>query len=139
MTRVDFYLLSNNDPNAVICRLIDKAYQRGHRVFVFADTIQNAQRIDEALWTFRDDSFIPHLMQNEGPEPPPPVQLGCEEPSRHFSDILVNISGKIPTWYKRFQRVLEIVPGEETAKVASRERYREYRAAQCELQTHSIE
>ena len=140
MTRIDFYLLASAEvkPLDIICRLIDKAYQRGHRLFVYTETMPEAEMIDEALWTFRDDSFIPHLLQNEGSFPPPPVQLGPQEPSSHFNDILVNCHTQIPSWFHRFNRVLEIVPEEETAKVASRERYRQYRAAQCEVMTHNL-
>ena len=140
--RVDFYLLSNNEPDAVglvACRLLEKAYQRGHRVFVFCDSKENAERLDELLWTYKEDSFIPHNLQGEGPEPPPPVQIGyCAEP-RGFNDILLNMSPTIPDYFARFQRVMEIVAADDTAKEISRNHYREYRSKQCALHTHNIE
>ncbi len=138
--RVDFYLLTGEtqDPLLIVCRLLEKAYLRGHKVFVYSASKQEAENLDELLWTFKDNSFIPHNLQGEGPEPPPPIQIGYGEEPRGFDDILVNLRPEIPPFYSRFRRVIEIVANEETAKESSRSRYREYRAKKCDLQTHNI-
>ena len=141
-TRVDFYLLNDNhdqDVWFVACRLLEKAYQRGHRVFVFCDKKEHAEHLDELLWTYKNDSFIPHHLQGEGPEPPPPVQIGYGDEPRGFSDILLNMSTIIPSYFSRFRRVMEVVAANEQAKDISRNHYREYRAKQCDLHTHHIE
>lgn len=140
--RVDFYLLEDNEPHAVwhvACRLLEKAYQRGHRVFVYCDNQSDAEHLDELLWTYKDDSFIPHNLQGEGPEPPPAVQIGFEAEPRGFSDILLNMSNTIPPWSSRFRRIMEIVSAQDAAKEISREHYREYRSKQCDLHTHHID
>jgi len=121
------------------CRLLEKAYLRGHSVFVYCDTQEQAERIDELLWTFRDDSFIPHNLQGEGPEPPPPVQIGYQQEPRGFNDILLNLSDHIPAFYPRFRRVMQLVSNNEESKELSRVHYRDYRSKQCELHTHPIE
>ncbi|KTD32819.1 DNA polymerase III subunit chi [Legionella nautarum] len=139
--RVDFYLLANNDEQAkclLACRLLEKAYLRGHRVFVYCNNQQEAETLDELLWTFKDNSFIPHNLQGEGPEPPPPIQIGYRDEPRGFNDILLNLATEIPGFYPRFRRVIEIVSNDEAAKELSRAHYREYRAKHCELQTHEI-
>lgn len=141
-TRVDFYLLSNPSVDAVellACRLLEKAYLRGHRVFVFCETKTQAEALDERLWTFKDDSFIPHNLQGEGPEPPPAVQLGYGPEPRGFNDILLNLSTTIPTYATRFRRVMEIIAANEAAKAIGRNHYREYRAKQCEMHTHPMD
>ena len=140
--RVDFYLLNGDQPEAiwlVACRLLEKAYLHGHRVFVYCESQDDAERLDELLWTYRDDSFIPHNLQGEGPEPPPPVQIGYRTEPRGFNDILLNMSPTIPDYFARFQRVMEIVAADDTAKEISRNHYREYRSKQCALHTHNIE
>jgi DNA polymerase III subunit chi len=139
--RVDFYLLSRSDVQArwlLACRLLEKAYLRGHRVFVHCHNQQEAEHLDELLWTFKDNSFIPHNLEGEGPEPPPPVQIGYRLEPRGFNDILLNLALKIPSFYLRFCRVIEIVTNDESAKEISRSHYREYRANQCVLQVHEI-
>lgn len=141
-TRVDFYLLASNEADArglVACRLLEKAYYKGHRIFVFCTNQHQAEYIDELLWTFRDDSFVPHNLQGEGPEPPPPIQIGYDKEPRGFNDILLNFSATIPPFYSKFKRVIELVANDETEKELSRANYKEYRAKGCELHTHNID
>ncbi|WP_133130018.1 DNA polymerase III subunit chi [Legionella yabuuchiae] len=140
--RVDFYLLEHNQPQGewlLACRLLEKAYLRNHRVFVFCNSQQDAECLDELLWTFKDDSFIPHNLQGEGPEPPPPIQIGYRDEPRGFNDILLNLATSIPPFAARFKRIIEIVAANEEAKEISREHYRHYRSNRCELYTHNID
>ncbi|WP_058533250.1 DNA polymerase III subunit chi [Legionella saoudiensis] len=139
--RVDFYLLESDQDHArwlIACRLLEKAYHRGHRVYVYCNNQQDAELIDELLWTFKEDSFIPHNLQGEGPEPPPPIQIGYGQEPRGFNDILLNLSTQIPAFYTKFKRVMELVSNREIEKEQSRIHYREYRAKGCELHTHPI-
>lgn len=139
--RIDFYLLNETAPDALwltACRLLEKAYLKQHRVFVYCANQQDAEHLDELLWTFKPDSFIPHHLQGEGPEPPPPIQIGYSDDPKGFSDILFNLSPTLPTFLKRFQRVIEIVSADEAAKAISRDHFREYRKMGLEPQTHSI-
>ena len=140
--RVDFYLLNNNDAEAswlLACRLLEKAYMRGHRIFVYCNNQSHAEKLDELLWTFKDDSFIPHNLQGEGPEPPPPVQIGYQQEPRGFNDILLNMADEIPSFYTRFKRIIELVANDETSKELSRVHYREYRSKKCDLHTHTMD
>ena len=141
LIRVDFYLLTAPEPQAmwlIACRLLEKAHQRGHRVFVYCENKKDAEHLDELLWSFKDDSFIPHHLQGEGPEPAPPVQIGYGAEPRGFNDLLLNLSSTIPPYYSRFRPIMEIVAENDTAKEISRQHYREYRAKQCELHTHKM-
>lgn len=140
--RVDFYLLKNDPPEArwlIACRLLEKAYLRGHRVFVFCENEADAKHVDELLWTYKEESFIPHNLQGEGPEPPPAVQIGYGQEPRAFNDILLNLAQSIPSFHSRFRRIMEIVQDDEAAKEISRAHYREYKAKRFELHTHEIE
>lgn len=140
--RVDFYLLADNQPDAlwlVACRLIEKAYSRGHRVYIHCESQKDALLLDELLWTFRDDSFIPHNLQGEGPEPPPPVQIGFGKEPRGFNDILLNLASEIPSFHARFKRIIELVSNIEEEKEQSRIHYKEYRNKGYELNTHHLE
>ena len=140
--RVDFYLLKSDqhhDRWLYACRLLAKAYAKKHTVFVFSKNKQDAELIDELLWTFKEDSFIPHNLQGEGPVPPPAIQIGYEREPRGFNDILLNLSGSIPPFYSKFKRIMELVLNLEPEKEQSRLLYREYKADGCELYTHQID
>ncbi len=141
--RVDFYLLADNhnQPDSVglvACRLLEKAYFKGHRIFVHCANEHDAHHIDELLWTFKESSFIPHNLQGEGPEPPPPVHIGFSKEPRGFNDILLNLAAEIPVFYNKFKRIIEIVPPNEEQKALSRRRYQHYRAQGCTIHTHNV-
>lgn len=139
--RVDFYLLDSAEPDVrwmIACRLVEKAYQRGHTVYVQCDHQLDAELLDERLWTFKPDRFIPHNLQGEGPEPPPPVQIGYGKEPRGFDDILINLSKEIPVFAAKFQRVMELVLNNALEKEMSRVRYKQYRAQQCQMHVHEI-
>lgn len=139
-TRIDFYLLQNEEPKAHLffaCELLEKAYLLKHSVFVYCKNQQESEDLDELLWTFKEESFIPHNLQGEGPIPPPPIQIGFSQP-QGFDDILLNLSDEIPEFFFRFRRVMELVRNEETAKEKSRAHFREYRLKNCELFTHNL-
>lgn len=141
--RVDFYLLKTdqlNECHLLACRLLEKAYLLGHQVFVLCSNEQEALTIDETLWTFKENSFIPHNLQGEGPEPPPAIQIGFDSlnPPRGFNDMLLNLSPIVPAFYNRFKRIAEIVLNSEDAKSISRAHYRFYRDQKSVLHTHEI-
>lgn len=139
---VNFYLLKNEQPAAkwlVACRLTEKAYLKGHRVYVHCTNQQDAEYLDEMLWAFKEDSFIPHNLQGEGPEPPPPVQIGFNKEPRGFEDILINLAHDVPSFFMKFKRIMEIVSHNEQEKERSRAHYRIYKQRGCDLHTHPLE
>lgn len=139
--RVDFYLLESIQADAkwlIACRLLEKAYLKGHKVYVHCNKKEEAEYLDELLWTFKNDSFIPHNLQGEGPAFPPPIQLGFAHQPKGFNDILMNLSQELPPFFSRFKRVIEIVSNVETEKQNSRTLYKLYRSRGCDLHTHAI-
>jgi DNA polymerase-3 subunit chi len=139
--RVDFYLLTSRQSEArwlVACRLLEKAYLKGHQVYVHCDNQQDAETLDELLWTFKDDSFIPHNLLGEGPQKPPPIQLGYGKSPKGFHDILLNLSRDIPSFFTQFKRVMELVCDIESEKEQGRSHFKEYKSKKCQLFTHSI-
>lgn len=139
--QADFYLLdsdSHKEKLLFACRLLEKAYKLGHRVFVYCNDLQETEALDELLWTFKPESFIPHNIQGEGPEPPPVIQLGFNNEPRGFDEILLNLQSEIPFFYKKFTRIMEIVSADEDCKDRSRKRYKEYKNQGVSIKTHNI-
>ena len=139
MTRVDFYILEGHADNAELfaCRLVEKAFGQGHRIYIHVGDAQAAERTDQLLWTFRAGSFVPHGRQG-GEDDGTPVQIGFGgEPVGH-DDVLVNLNAEVPPFFSRFQRVVELVSGDEENRRIARERYRFYRDRGYELETHTI-
>ncbi len=139
--RIDFYLIEHPEVGSrelLACRLLEKAYAKGHQIFVYCNDKLHAEALDELLWQFRPDSFIPHNLQGEGPEPPPPVQIGYGQKPRGFYDILINLADTIPDFHQGFKRIIEIVGMDEQEKILARNHYRQYRQWGYELNTHAL-
>ena len=140
--KIDFYLIQDNAPQSAwlfSCRLIDKAYQAGHRIFVYLDHQADAYAFDELLWSFDPQSFIPHHIQGEGPNPPPPVQIGHPPHGQpKINDVLINLSNTIPSFYSQFRRICEIVGPQEEQKTRKREHYRTYQQIQKKIYIHQV-
>lgn len=130
MTRVDFYGLpeqATGDRFVVACRLVDKAYGQGHRVYVHTASEQEARHLSRLLWTFRQNSFIPHGLPGEVDGQLTPVLIGWERDPEEENDVLLNLTAQVPAFFRRFQRVLEPIDGDAEARRGGRERFRFYR------------
>jgi len=60
MTEVLFYHLQNMSLENVLPPLLEKSLERGWRVVVQSTSPERAEALDAHLWTYRDDSFLPH-------------------------------------------------------------------------------
>jgi DNA polymerase-3 subunit chi len=138
---ITFYVLADTDPGkrlTTACRIIEKAYQQKHSIYVHAASRQEAEQLDELLWSFRADAFIPHHLVGEGPTPPPPVRIGWERIPPEASDLLVNLHADAPPEPKRFRRIVEIVGGEEPMREAARQHWRQYKQQGYAVASHNL-
>ena len=136
MTRIDFHF---NAPDKLhyASRLVRKVYRSGRRVVVYGDPAAIAE-LDRVLWTFSPLDFIPHV----GPADPlagrTPVILCSEPADTPHTDVLVNLSGRTPPFFSRFERMVEVVTPDEPDRAGARERWRFYRDRGYPLESHDL-
>ena len=141
MTEVDFYILDSNDVRQraqFACRLTDKAYRLGHRVYIHTASPEQTRELDDLLWTFQQNSFIPHAVFQANGDNTPPVQLGHDGEPDASHAVLINLAAEVPLFFSRFERVAELVNGEESVRRQSRRRYSFYKERGYPLRTHEI-
>jgi DNA polymerase III subunit chi len=142
VTRVDFYLLaerSAGDRYLLGCRLTEKAFAQGHQVFLNATDRTEAEKLDRLLWTFRQQSFIPHGLVSTADPALTPVLIGWDNQMPEVKeDVLINLSPEVPAFFSRFDRVLEPIDGQPQVREGARARYRFYRDRGYPLQHHEI-
>jgi DNA polymerase-3 subunit chi len=141
MTRVDFYILQDNRPNTqqlFACKLTEKAYKQGHKVYINTASGQQLKQLDDLLWTFRDGSFLPHGCYAAEDTGEQPILLGHAIEPDGPSDVLVNLANNIPTFFSRFNRVAELVGGDDAEREAARERFRFYKDRGYTMNTHKL-
>ncbi|MBI3283596.1 MAG: DNA polymerase III subunit chi [Burkholderiales bacterium] len=137
MTRIDFH--SNvADKIAYTCRLIRKARAADCKIVVFHHDFTQLQRLNEALWTFSEADFLPHVMLDDPLAELTPVILSADDAAEcpHY-ELLINLSSATPGNFLRFERMIEIVSDEEQDRLAGRERYRAYQQ-QGHALTHTV-
>lgn len=141
-----FYVLTQaNEPSSHLpahfdlgAKLAAQQYRAGKRVFIYIDNQQDAHLIDQHLWEFDADSFVPHNLQGEGPRAGAPVEIGNMPPVAQRS-VLINLATALPDFIRRFEQVFDFVPLDETAKQAGRERFKQLKALGVQPQTQQID
>ena len=83
MTEIRFYHLQRRSLDSALPELLTKSLERGWRCVVQATSAERLQALDAHLWTFRDDSFLPHgTAQDPQPEDQPVyLTTGPENPN----------------------------------------------------------
>jgi DNA polymerase-3 subunit chi len=135
MTRIDFYLV-RGDELLFACRLISLIYRKGHKIHVQTSSIEYAKSLDEKLWSFSEDSFIPHSLKED--QLNAPIKICTETDSPEHKDVFVNLSGSTPIFFSRFDRVAEVVPEKESDRSAARKAYSFYKERGYEVRFHEM-
>lgn len=143
--QVDFYIIGANAPDATFrtaCRVAEKAWQMGHRVYIHTDSPRTAAAMDDLLWTFRQESFVPHGLHGDTRDPgdlaATPVLIGSGDAPDMDLDVLINLAEAVPLFIERSRRIAEIVGAGEDERRAGRERYRNYRDRGFDIRQHDI-
>ncbi len=137
MTRVDFH---SKVPDKLLyaCRLIRKARTAGMKVVVYLQDAPQLSQFDQALWTFSEQDFIPHVVAGDELAAQTDVIMSCDASDElPHHQILVNLSTQTPDHFARFERMFEIVSTDEQDLTAGRGRYKHYQNRGCAL-THFV-
>ena len=126
MTRIDFYQL---DPgrhlyDQVVCQLCQKAWDNRQLTLLLTCNRQQSQHLDQVMWTFVDDSFVPHDSEEINGFTTP-ILIHDNPTPRGDRQLLINLSTSVPEYFAQFDRVIELVTEEN--KSQAREHYSFYK------------
>ncbi len=142
-TIVDFYLLSSDQEDslvAFICKLCEKVLHQGLYVYINCPQPSLAIRLDQQLYAFRPDSFLPHKVTDPADEAPEqvknyPILIGQTEQYPTAERVILNLATDI---YEQVPRIGEFVLNAPEAKQISRQKYQAYKARGYTVRTHQI-
>lgn len=140
MTRVDFYVLPDVDIDAkyrFACRLVLRAIHAGQQVHVRTASPEAAGMLDDLMWAYPEDRFVPHAIAEEADAAAAPIRIGHAEPAPGPDQVLVNLADDVPAFFARFERVAEVIT--EPERAAGRARYRHYRERGYPLFHHDLD
>ncbi len=128
MTEVDFYVLPVEAPAERLqfaCRLADKAFRHGHRVYIHTASAEHASEIDELLWSFRPSSFIPHGLQDAPDSDRVAIGWGSDPGEAH--NFMINLKLEVPGFVGRVERVAEVVVQDPAIRDPLRQSWKYYK------------
>lgn len=137
MTQIDFYT-GVDDKLHTACRLAAKAFSLNLRVMVFCSEAETAQRFDRLLWMTPATGFIPHCFSGDPLAPVTPIIVDHDSGDPSHDQVLLNLRSEWPSFFSRFQRLIEIVTLNDEDRATARERFKFYRDRGYEIRTHDL-
>jgi DNA polymerase-3 subunit chi len=132
VAEVLFYHLTATPLERTLPELLERSLSRGWRVLLRCGTQAGLTEIDRALWTYRDDSFLPHGPATSADAERQPVLLTLDEENANAADVLMLVEGAKATVSEMsgFLRVCLLFDGGDEATLeAARATWREVRSA----------
>ena len=125
MTEVIFYHLTERTLEQVLPGLLERCIERDWRTVVQFGTEERMAVIDSHLWTYRDESFLPHSCLRDGTEPAQPVWLTTDTDNPNEANVRFMVDAAIPPDLEPYTRGVYIFDGHDnTALDAARERWK---------------
>ncbi|MEQ1636677.1 MAG: DNA polymerase III subunit chi [Methylococcales bacterium] len=142
MLEVSFYILpspSLAERDLFTCKLAEKAYRQKLYSLILTVSDAHSQIMDDLLWTFRANSFLPHqiIVENQSAIPNQ-ILISTNQTYPHYASTLINLSQQFPGELLRYQRILEILHQDDSILQAGRDRYRQYQQAGATMTTHKL-
>lgn len=127
MTSIAFHV-NLADPVSYACRLLRKACASGAQVVVVGEPAQ-LRELDQALWTFSPQDFVPHAVAGATPAAVlarTPIVLAPEAAAVPHRQVLVNLGQEVPEGFEGFGRLIELVGTDPGPLQSARVRWKHY-------------
>lgn len=131
MTEIYFYHLQGQPLERVLPALLEKSLERGWRIVVQASTDERVEALDAHLWTYRDDSFLPHGSYRESDPAAQPVLITMRDDNPNGANVRFLLDGAgVPSDASEYERIVILFDGaDEDAVAQARERWTAAKAA----------
>ena len=112
MTSISFYKISGGWDAALhfACQLTEKAFRQQMTVLIHTRDQEQAEKLDQLLWSFSATAFLPHSppLPNQSTDHRHTIAISHQDQPDHCG-FLINLSDTIPDWFSRFERAAEII------------------------------
>lgn len=139
--RADFYLIDKprfrEQPLLLVCELARKALAANLPTLVLVRDAAQAEQLDDLLWSFDPDAYIPHqIAGTDEDEDEADVLIAPPEVHAALRPLVINLRDAAVEG--DFERVLEVVPADPAAREPLRERWRQYKARGLAVHKHDM-
>ena len=117
MPDVLFYHLQGQRLESALPLLLEKTLQRGWKAVVQAGSEERLKALDEALWIYREESFLPHGRVADGEPETQPILLTLEETHANAAEALFLVDrAPLPESYA-LERIILMFDGDDMEAV----------------------
>jgi DNA polymerase-3 subunit chi len=119
MTEILFYHLQGQPLDRVLPNLLERSLARGWRIVVQAASDERVEALDAHLWTYREESFLPHGTDRDGETHAQPVLITVHDRNPNAAQVRFLIDGApLPADAGDYQRIVILFDGEDADAVA---------------------
>ena len=130
MADVLFYHLERQPLERVLPVLLEKTLERGWRAAVQTASQAYAEALDGHLWTYREDSFLPHGLASEHDAARYPVVVTADDANPNGAQVRFVVEGASLPDGSSYTRVVVMFDGrDEDALAEARAKWKAARAA----------
>ncbi len=131
VTEILFYHLQRQPLEAVLPTLIEKSLDRGWRVAVQVTSEERLQALDDHLWTYSDEAFLPHGTDREIDAADQPVVLTLAGANPNAASVRFLVEGApVPEDAGSYQRMVVMFDGnDQDALLRARDDWKGVKAA----------
>ncbi len=134
MTDVAFYHLERSPLEAALPKLLEKTLDAGKRALVLAGSDARVEALNGLLWTYDQDSWLPHGAAKDGNPADQPIWLSCDEANANDAQFLFLTDGAESATLAEFERCFDLFDGNDAMMVeAARKRW-----TQCKNAGHAL-
>lgn len=127
-----FYHLERQPLEKVLPNLLERTLARGWKAVVQAGSQERLDAIDQALWTYTEDSFLPHGQAKAGHAADQPVFLTTGDETPNGAGVRFLVDGATASTFQGFVRVVYLFDGGDPGAVAiARSQWKEAKTAGC--------
>ncbi|MDP1731952.1 MAG: DNA polymerase III subunit chi [Devosia sp.] len=113
MTEILFYHLENQPLERIIPLLLEKSLERGWRAVVETGSRERAEALDAALWTYRDESFLPHGVAGGEADAEQPVLITTEADNANGANVRFFVDRAVPQSAEGYERIVYLFSGHD--------------------------
>ena len=130
MTEVHFYHLQRQPLERALPRLVEKCLENGWRCVIQAASEERVEALDALLWTYADESFLPHGTERETEAADMPVVLVVSGANPNAAHVRFFVDGATAEEIAVYERAIHLFDGNDADAVdAARARWKEARTA----------
>ncbi len=134
MTEIAFYHLERSTLERALPKLLEKTLEAGKRALVVAGSEDRVESLIGLLWTYHQDSWLPHGSAKDGEPEEQPIWLATNDDNVNDAQFLFLTDGAASERVADFERCFELFDGNDSNAVSdARQRWTAYKEAGHEL------